>query len=75
NVGSGRSISVGDLVRTCEQVVGHPVEVEVEAQRRRARDRAELVADARLLRDVTGWQPTRTLKETLSELLKRPKAD
>ena len=75
NVGSGRSISVGDLVRACEQVVGHPVEVEVEAQRRRARDRAELVADARLLRDVTGWQPTRTLKETLSELLKRPKAD
>jgi nucleoside-diphosphate-sugar epimerase len=33
------------------------------------------VADARLLRDVTGWQPTRTLEETLSELLKRPKAD
>jgi UDP-glucose 4-epimerase len=75
NVGSGRSISVGDLVRTCEQVVGRPVEVEVEAQRRRARDRAELVADSRLLRDVTGWQPTRTLEETLSELLKRPKAD
>jgi UDP-glucose 4-epimerase len=75
NLGSGRSVSVAELVRICEQVLGRPVEVEVEPQRRRKRDRAELVADPRLLQDATGWQPTRTLPETLSELLTEPDAD
>jgi UDP-glucose 4-epimerase len=69
NVGSGRSVSVAELVSVCEQVLGRTVEVEVQPQRRRPRDRAELVADPRLLRDMTGWQPTRSLQETLTELL------
>jgi UDP-glucose 4-epimerase len=75
NLGSGRSVSVAELVRICEQVLGRPVEVEVEPQRRRKRDRAELVADPRLLQDATGWQPLRPLPETLSELLTEPDAD
>jgi UDP-glucose 4-epimerase len=75
NLGSGRSVSVAELVRMCEQVLGRPVEVEVDAERLRKQDRAELVADPRLLRDATGWQPTRTLLETLSELLIEPVAD
>ena len=37
NLGSGRSVSVADLVEVCEQVLGHTVEVEVEP-RRRSRD-------------------------------------
>jgi UDP-glucose 4-epimerase len=69
NLGSGRSVSVAELVRVCEQVLGRPIEVEVEKERLRKQDRAELVADPRLLQDATGWQPTRTLLETLSELL------
>jgi hypothetical protein len=39
------------------------------------RDRAELVADPRLLQDSTGWRPTRSLQETLSELLTEPEAN
>jgi UDP-glucose 4-epimerase len=74
NVGSGRSVSVAELVSVCEQVLGRTVEVEVEPQRRRARDRAELVADPRLLRDATGWKPRRSLEETLTELLAEPDA-
>jgi UDP-glucose 4-epimerase len=69
NVGSGRSVSVGDLVRECERVLGRPVEVETDRSRRRTRDRAELVADPRRLEAATGWKPAWSLHDTLAELL------
>jgi UDP-glucose 4-epimerase len=69
NLGSGRSVSVAELVRTCEAVLDRPIDVDIEPQRLRARDRAELVADRRLLQEATGWQPTRSLDETVRELL------
>ena len=72
NLGSGRPISVADLVQVCEQVLGRPIEVEVEPRRLRTQDRAELVADSRLLRETTGWEPSRSLNETLAELLAEP---
>jgi UDP-glucose 4-epimerase len=74
NLGSGRSVSVAELVRVCEWVLGRTIEVEVESQRRRSRDRAELVADPRLLQDATGWKPRRSLQETLTKLLTEPGA-
>jgi UDP-glucose 4-epimerase len=74
NVGSGRSVSVADLVQVCEQILGRHVDIEVESQRRRSRDRAELVADPHLLQDATGWKPRRSLQETLTELLAEPGA-
>jgi UDP-glucose 4-epimerase len=72
NVGSGRSVSVADLIEECEAIVGWPIDVEVEQRRLRAQDRAELVADSRLLRETTGWQAAHSLRETLSELLAEP---
>jgi UDP-glucose 4-epimerase len=74
NVGSGRSVSVAELVRVCEQALGRLVEVEVEAERLRKQDRAELVADPRLLQSTTGWKPKRSLQGTLTELLTEPTA-
>jgi UDP-glucose 4-epimerase len=69
NLGSGRSVSVAELVQACEKVLAQRVEVDVEQRRLRDRDRAELVADAALLRETTGWAPTWSLKSTLAELL------
>jgi len=69
NLGSGRSVSVADLVRVCEGILGDPIEVAVEQTRLRAQDRAELVADAGLLRETIGWRAQRPLKDTLAELL------
>ena len=63
---------VDECAKLCEQVLGRPVEVESEPQRRRTHDRLELAADPRLLRETTGWEPTRSLHETLSELLTEP---
>jgi UDP-glucose 4-epimerase len=54
NLGSGRSVSVAELVHACEQVLGRPVDIVVEPERRRAHGRAERVADARRQRAATG---------------------
>jgi UDP-glucose 4-epimerase len=72
NLGSGRSTSVRELVRTCEAVLGRAIDVEVEPARARAQDRAELRADVGRLRAATGWKPTRSLNETLADLLSGP---
>lgn len=72
NVGSGLATSVADLVRECEELLGRPVEVEVDAARLRPTDRAELVANPSLLRGTTGWEPTLTIRETLAGLLTEP---
>jgi UDP-glucose 4-epimerase len=69
NVGSGRGVSVADLVTACERVLGQRIEVDVDESRRRAVDRQELVADNARLRGLTGWAPERTLEQTLAELL------
>jgi len=75
NLGSGRSWSVAELVGVCEQILGRSIEVEIEPRRRRAQDRAELVADPRLLREATGWEPTKAMTTTIAELLAEPGED
>lgn len=72
NLGSGRSVSVAELVQACEQVLDRPIEIEIEQGRLRKTDRAELIADSSLLRETTGWEPTRSLPETLNDLLTEP---
>jgi UDP-glucose 4-epimerase len=69
NVGSGTAVSVGELVQTCEKILGRPIDVVVDAMRLRARDRGELVADIGRLRSLLGSFPRRSLEETLAELL------
>jgi UDP-glucose 4-epimerase len=75
NLGSARSVSVAELVETCEQLLSRSIEIEVEPAKLRKTDRAELVADSRLLRETTGWEPTRSLSQTLDELLTEPDGD
>jgi UDP-glucose 4-epimerase len=72
NLGSSRSVSVAELVHTCEQVLDRTIEIEIEPGRLRKTDRAELVADSNLLRKTTGWEPIRSLQETLHELFTEP---
>lgn len=68
NVGTGAGTSVADLVASCERIVGHELPVVTDPGRVRSRDRAELVADVTVLRGA-GWAPTRTLEQTLRDLL------
>jgi UDP-glucose 4-epimerase len=69
NVGSGRGVSVTELVSLCERILGRELTVAVDPSRVRPHDRRELVADVGLLRNLTGWSPARSLEETLESLL------
>lgn len=69
NVGSGRGVSVADVVRLCAEILGREVSIEVDPARVRRVDRQELVADAAALQAITGWSPARTLPQTLAALL------
>jgi UDP-glucose 4-epimerase len=69
NLGSGRSVSVSELVQLCEKLLGRSIVIELEPAKLRTTDRAELVADATVLRRTTGWEPARSLAETVEELL------
>jgi UDP-glucose 4-epimerase len=69
NIGSGRGVSVAELVSACEGVIGRDVVATVDPRRVRTIDRAELIADTGFLRTLTDWSPKRTLDETLTTLL------
>jgi UDP-glucose 4-epimerase len=69
NVGSGRSVSVADLVGICEKILGSRISVKLDPRRQRSNDRMELIADISRLRRTVGWSPIRTLEETLKDLL------
>jgi UDP-glucose 4-epimerase len=69
NVGSGRGVSVAELVSICERLLGREIVVARDPARVRPHDRSELVADPGLLRTLTGWSPARTLEETLATLM------
>ncbi|TWT92756.1 UDP-glucose 4-epimerase GalE [Stieleria varia] len=58
NLGTGRGTSVREIVEACRAVTGHPIP-ETMGQRR-AGDPPELIADARLAKQLLGWTPKYT---------------
>lgn len=64
NVGTGRGTSVLQIIETTERVSGKKVPYEIVA--RRAGDPAECYADARLINQLFGWSPTRSLDDIIS---------
>jgi len=54
NLGTGRGTSVREIIDACREVTGHPIP-EVMGQRR-AGDPPKLVADARLAKQLLGWE-------------------
>ena len=67
NAGTGREISVGDLVTTIAGVMGRPARVAPDERRLRpeASEVMRLVCDASALREATGWAPHHTLEDGL----------
>jgi UDP-glucose 4-epimerase len=65
NLGTGRGYSVREVIEACRRITGHPIPATTAP--RRPGDPPELVADARLAREVLGWQPRYTTIESIIE--------
>jgi UDP-glucose 4-epimerase len=67
NAGSGREISVGDVVRLIAEVMGREIEVTDDPARHRPANSEvqRLVCDSAALHAVTSWKPEYTLEEGL----------
>jgi nucleoside-diphosphate-sugar epimerase len=68
NAGTGREISIGDLVVAIGQVMDRPVRIRAEEERMRPPDSEvmRLVCESAALRAATGWEPRHTLEEGLA---------
>jgi NAD dependent epimerase/dehydratase len=67
NAGSGREISVGELVRLVARIMGREVQVVEDPQRLRPEgsEVQRLLADSSRITKATGWTPVSTLEEGL----------
>lgn len=67
NVGSGREISIGDLIELLARIAGRTVKVESDAERRRppGSEVERLLCDNTRIREWTGWLPEVSLEEGL----------
>jgi dTDP-glucose 4,6-dehydratase len=69
NIGTGKDISIGELVETILRVMGEKREIEVEDCRMRP-DMSEVMrlqSDTRLAQELFQWRPRYTLEEGLKE--------
>jgi UDP-glucose 4-epimerase len=55
NLGTGKGVSVREIVEACRRVTGHPIPCDVGP--RRPGDPPELVADSQLAQRTLNWQP------------------
>ena len=69
NLGTGKTISIGDLVDTVGDIVGRKLEVHTDDQRVRPEksEVGRLISDNSLAAETTGWHPETSLKEGLSK--------
>jgi UDP-glucose 4-epimerase len=68
NAGSGREVTIGDLVRTIADVMGVDVEVVADPARLRpaGSEVMRLLADGTKLHTATGWKPSHRLEDGLA---------
>jgi NAD dependent epimerase/dehydratase len=71
NIGTGRSVSIGEAAETIQGLTGRKEEILTEAQRLRPEksEVMELLADTTAARALFGWAPRYTLEEGLKETL------
>lgn len=71
NVGSGRSISIGELAENIIKLVGSETTIEQDDQRLRPKDSEvdRLIADNKKAKNVIGWEPQHSLEKGLTEVI------
>jgi NAD dependent epimerase/dehydratase len=71
NLGSGREISIGDLAHLIAVLTNKPIEIEEENKRLRpaGSEVERLVADTKLMHELTDWKPQYTLEQGLERTI------
>lgn len=69
NIGSGRSVSIEDVLLLLCTMAGVEPRWTVDSDRLRANDIPDRVADATRLRDLTGWSPAIPLETSVRDVL------
>ena len=63
NLGTGKGVSVKEIVETCRKVTGHPIPVKMCP--RRPGDPPALYASGERAREILGWNPTHSDIDTI----------
>jgi GDP-4-dehydro-6-deoxy-D-mannose reductase len=69
NLASGKGVSIRELVTEVTYLSSKAIRVEQQASRSRPQDIPYLVGDARLSRELIGWETTYSLAQTLEDML------
>ena len=69
NVGSGKSMTIQDLLDIAIAQSNIPIQSMVDSSRFRVYDEKTLVSDNAKIRDLTGWVPNTNMHETVSLIL------
>lgn len=71
NAGTGKEISIGDLVKKIIKLSGKEVEIQCDEQRIRPKDSEvnRLLCDNRRILELTDWKPNYTIDEGLKETI------
>lgn len=69
NIGGDETMTVGEVLERLKKLARVPIEHEVHPSLLRASDVTRQIPDSRPFRELTGWKPTYTVDQTLSDLL------
>jgi GDP-4-dehydro-6-deoxy-D-mannose reductase len=69
NVGSGRPVALREVVEALVAASRVPIAIEADDSLRRPQDPPFVVADITRLRELTGWEPTIPLRQSLTDVL------
>lgn len=69
NIGSGQEYSVVEIVKAFEEVLGETISIEIDVDKVRKVERMHLAADISKLKTFIDWTPTRSIQQTIKELL------
>jgi len=69
NIGRGESHAIQEILDGLLALSSVRVRVEQDPERMRPSDTPEVVCDCRLFRRTTGWEPTRSLQDSLRDVL------
>ncbi|MDE6968793.1 MAG: GDP-mannose 4,6-dehydratase [Eubacterium sp.] len=69
NVGTGRCVSIGDILQIIRNQTDREIRVEPDPLKMRPSDIPVMAADIRKLQQTTGWEPQIGLEQTIREML------